>query len=87
MSECAGQFTTVKYADEFNNASARENMSPPVTSKLPAATVKFDPEISIQKPSIRGNSVKAPASSQYSQPQKYFNGLTDKQKAEAYFAA
>ena len=86
MSESAGQFRTEKYTDEFNNPPTRENLNTPIGLRILPNTSKSNLEPSIQKPSIRRNSVKAStASPPKSQPQKYYNGLTDKQKTEAYF--
>lgn len=78
MTESAGQFTTEKYTEDFSKDQS-------VISKMPAQTVKFDGELSVQR-SLRKNSVKnSNTSPPKSQPQKYYNGLTEKQRTEAYF--
>ena len=79
MTEPLGKF--VQGFDE--NPSIRENMKTPGINRLSDENSKPANENSFSKPQIRRSSVQG--SMQASQPVKYFNGLTDKQKTEAYF--
>jgi hypothetical protein len=85
MTESAGQFTTNKYSNEFEVAESRENVKTPAGNTV-FQTSKFASEKNTQNKQIRNASFKPTSNTpSKSQPQKYFNSLTDKQKAEAYF--
>lgn len=82
MTEPVVQLITEKYKSEFIDPALRENMKTPV--HVPAEI--SNSQSFIQKSQARRSSAKPSATSPpKSQPIKYFNSLTDKQKTEAYF--
>lgn len=84
MTEYPGQFVTSKYTADFEEEPIRENAKTPSVRQQTTGS-KWAAESSIQK-NPRSNSIKpSQTSPNKSQPLKYFNSLTDKQKTEAYF--